>query len=42
MEILNQDLKANENGNDDAGESQGADVEGVDDRALHCFLEAGL
>ena len=40
MKILNDDLELNKKENED--ENQGSDVEGVDDRAMCCFLEAGL
>ena len=48
MELLNQDLaanahsSANQSSKINDGESNGTDVEGVDDRAIHCFLQAGL
>lgn len=39
VQALNHDLEINDGQMDD---NSGPDFDGVDDRALHCFLEAGL
>ena len=40
IENLNQDLNVTSNNNDQSNNADGdaPDVEGVDDRALHCYL----
>lgn len=38
MEVLNRDLAANTGGITE----DGTDIEGIDDKQIHCFLEAGL
>lgn len=44
MEVLNSDLNTSkfENNIADTEGDVGTEVEGIDDRVIHCFLEAGL
>ena len=41
MEFLNNDLELASNKGDDE-EGGGADFDGIDDKCMHCFLQAGL
>lgn len=46
MENLNADLNVtstdNKKDDDQNGQDEGVDFDGVDDRSLHCFLQVGL